>query len=181
MDLIRKLTHLQYSIGELKLRLDGYHGIRPWRNPRNTVAYDLWYKEQPLEVRDAEQQLYVRGYYKYEGETSMFHVKDSAGAVIHVEDIVKTADCPEAVVMSIVSETAVQINPIGPGLPRMVLPEEVTVTYSFIEKIRSLKSEEELLAILRKAEGLAKDIVSVPPEKEKRETKKAEKVVDVDI
>jgi len=157
MNLQGLFESLHRQLHEVQARLDGYSTVRPWRNPHNTTAYDLWYQNQTLEVREAEQQLYQKGYYKYEGEQFMFHVKDKTDKVIHVDDVVSTDSCPEGVVMSIISEKEVQINPVGKGLPFVVPPGEVTVTYSFIEKLLTLKSDEELQAILRRAEGLAEE------------------------
>lgn len=124
---------------------------RPPRNPQgNNFWYDWWFNHLSPEERSAELELRRKGWYNYEGDDSMV-VPDKNGKDLHTEDVVtwQEKDC---VIVCILSETELQLNPLGEGLPELVHPSEVELKHSFIEKLRSLRSNEELLAIIHAAE-----------------------------
>jgi hypothetical protein len=123
--------------------------------------YLVWLSEQCTETKEAEKLLYARGYYKYEGARTMFDIKSKEGQQLHVDDVVKVGE-QECVIMSIISPRDVQVNPVGPGLPFITTPEEVTVLHSFIEKIIAMKTDEELQAILMRAEQLSIEMGTRP-------------------
>ena len=77
---------------------------------------------------------------------------DSTGREIHLEDLV-VRDGKEAIVVHIITTEEVQICPCGDGLPEVVHPASLTVRSSFIEKLKGLASNEELLAILASVEN----------------------------
>ena len=163
---MEKIEEALSALHDINYFLNGWSGRRPWRNPRSSFAYKLWWQEQSEETKKAELELYARGFYKYEG-VSMLKVQDSAGGQIHIDDVVKYGE-QEAVVMAILDEETVQINPVGAGLPLLVPPSSLLITYSFIEKVKSLRSVEELQAILKMAESRAKEVIAHEGEKKTR-------------
>ena len=104
----------------------------------------------------------------------MFKITDSKNQQIHTDDEVEWQG-KRCMVTCIFSENEIQVNPLGEGLPCMVSPTEVTVTNSFIEKLRKLSTCEELQEILRIAEArFALEQKTLKDSKPKREgTKKA--------
>lgn len=159
----RDNPHLGFTseLSEWNIYLYSYYLRRPQRNAFTPEVYRLWYRDLPPDIKELEDTFYKRGYYKWEGVPFMFKVKGKDDKHLHVDDIVLDGE-EEAVIMSILSETEVQINPIGKGLPRIVPPSNLSVKYSFIEKLRTLKSDEELQAILRRAEALAQKMGQTP-------------------
>lgn len=145
-----RLNFLQKQIYELSYALHGLNWFRPPCSGRFYPAYKAWLESLPEEQRAAENELRRKGYYNYEGDTEML-VRDSLGKDIHTEDVVvwQGQDC---VVVCILSEEEIQVNPLGEGLPELVRPADVQVKHSFIDKLRSLRTNEELLEIIGAAE-----------------------------
>lgn len=153
MNLLEQLNLIRTSLGEIEYKLAGWEGIssRPARSAFNSTAYNFWFNKLTETEKQAEQALKRNGYYNYEGVETMFSVKDSKNIQIHTDDEVEWQE-KKCIVVCILSEQEIQINPLGEGLPELVHPSTVTVINSFIEKLRKLTSNEELQKILKSAE-----------------------------
>jgi len=180
-DILSTMSAIHHQLFLVNTKLWGHGCDRPYRDPYNQVKYDMWYNNQTDEIKEAEAQLYAKGYYKYEGVDEMFDIKSKEGQQLHVDDVVKVGE-QECIIMSIISPRDVQVNPVGPGLPFITPPETITVLHSFIEKIIAMKSDEELQAILSRAEQLSIEMGTKPAKlvktKSTTEVKPAEPELD---
>ena len=171
-DIFSLLGQVQESLHEVLQSMEGnfYIGRRPYHDPANPTRYQLWKETLSSEALEAEAELYQKGYYKYEGMKNMFNVLDTAEKQIHIDDIVtymKDGTQLEGVVIAIIDPASIQVNPIGEGQPFLILPSLITIKYSFIEKIRNLRSDEELQAILNGAIDRAKAVAETMEKKGK--------------
>jgi hypothetical protein len=85
----------------------------------------------------------------------MFKCLDKNNKQIHTDDVGKWQERP-CMVTCIFTEVEVQISFLGEGLPELIHPSELEVTNSYIDKLRSLATVEELQTILLNAEARMK-------------------------
>ena len=157
--LYHSLNEVSNQLQNIYRSLVSFNGERPYRCKKNIHLYKEWYNNLSEEEKEAELALIQKGYYSYERTNNMFDCKDKTGQQIHIDDIVEfenleTTERLEGVVMMIYSEDKVQVNPIKDGLPLLLPPDGLSVVSSFVEKVKGLRSDEELLAILRGNEEL---------------------------
>lgn len=73
----------------------------------------------------------------------MFKALDISGKVVHYEDQV-SYNSKVHIVIAILSDTEVQLEPVDEGLPIIVPAKEVSVLYSLVESISNLRTIEDL-------------------------------------
>lgn len=135
-----------------------YESDRPPHTPESHERYLEWYRSLSEDGKKVERAMHCFQVVPYE-RYDMKGCNDSTGREIHLEDLV-VRDGKEGIVVHIITTEEIQICPVGDGLPEIVHPASVTVRSSFIEKLRGLASNEELLAILASVENrqaLARD------------------------
>lgn len=115
--------------------------------PESHTRYCAWRKTLTAEETEIEKKLHIWGFYSYERE-DMKGCNDSTGREVHIEDVVSLEDGTEGIVIHIITTEEVQVCPSGAGLPVIVHPKVLTVKHSFIERLKKLSTNEELLAIL---------------------------------
>lgn len=126
------------------------NGRPPVRCPESQGRWENWLKSLSSEERRLEMHLHLMQVKSY-GRYSMKGANDSTGREVHLEDVVER-DGKEAIVVSILSIEEVQICPVGAGLPEIVHPASLTIRHSFIEKLKALSTNQELLDILASVE-----------------------------